>query len=545
MFTYLSSHHQIPTAFIPAVCSFGVMLEPKDVCLAFFEGDDSLALPPSNQMRIRSVGRSGSGFQMSFLLRVVEKSESRPPWSFIIRPLAVYHSFDVQTGRTVWVTVKGNSSTREQICDVFEDQLHSGSISGSNTPASAFVATLAIHLSILETVDENWQLYINELDHEAREAVDKASNGQLDFGLRFEKLQDEIRQQMTRTDTNNMSQERRQSSFLQSVTSGFRRSFSKRKLNDTDADLTRPKNNDPWWKGVFSGSNNTTLPDKENEIQEELDKYLRLDHYSFGDNQKLHRYGEAMQEAILTIKLDANVVHAMSEFYQRERLRKSVFKDENHPDLYRLDTFIEGLKSLENSLCIKQQQLESLEKFVKEAKVLVRMTPGLNAKNIVLTCVFLTPQYDGVSQYRNVQISTIYAQSAQASAKRMEEIAGITEKETASMHIITLVTLVFLPGTFIAVRLAMLAVPSLSRSVEYLTTSSQSFLQSGVFQWKDQESLENAWQFRLPVFEMFIAICLVMMFLSFVVWFFVLRYLRGRAQGQAVTVGEKDISKMA
>lgn len=127
----------------------------------------------------------------------------------------------------------------------------------------------------------------------------------------------------------------------------------------------------------------------------------------------------------------------------------------------------------------------------------------------------------------------------------MEEIAGITEKETASMHIITLVTLVFLPGTFIAVRLAMLAMPSLSRSVKYLTTSSQSFLQSGVFQWKDQASLENAWLFRIPVFEMFIAICLVMMFLTFVVWFFVFRCLRGRShQGQATTVGEKDGSEM-
>ncbi|KAI4601653.1 hypothetical protein KJ359_011784 [Pestalotiopsis sp. 9143b] len=500
MFTYLSSFHQISPSFIPAVCSFGMMVEPKDVCLAYFNADDSLAVPPSDQMTIRSLGRSGFGFQMSYLLRVVESSKSRPPWNFIVRPLAVYHSYDVQTGRTVWVTVKGNSDTREQICDVLEDQLHSGSISGCDTPIRSFIATLAIHLSILETVDENWQLYINEIDHEAREAVDKASNGQLDIGPRFEQLQDEIKQQMTQTDTNKISKERRQSSFLQSVKSGFQRNFSKRKLDQHGADPTQPKNKDPWWKDFFTGPSPTTLPNKENEIQEKLDKYLRLDHYSFSDNQKLHRYGEAIQEAILTIKLDVNVVHGLRDFYERERLHSSVFKDENHPDLYRLETFVDGLKSLENSLCIKHQQLENLEKFVKEAKVL----------------------YDGVSQYRNVQISTIYAQSAQASAKRMEEIAGITEKETASMHIITLVTLVFLPGTFIA-----------------------SFLQSGVFQWKDQASLENAWLFRIPVFEMFIAICLVMMFLTFVVWFFVFRCLRGRShQGQATTVGEKDGSEM-
>ncbi|KAK6206550.1 hypothetical protein LQW54_007620 [Pestalotiopsis sp. IQ-011] len=233
---------------------------------------------------------------------------------------------------------------------------------------------------------------------------------------------------MTQTGTNDINKENRELSFLQSVKSGFQRSFSKRNLTDSDTYSTRSKNNDPWWKDFFRSPTPTTLPNKENEIQEELDKYLRLGHYSFGDNQKLHRCGEAIQEAILTIKLDANVIRGLREFYEREKLHKSVFKDETHTDSHRLTAFISGLKSLENSLGVKQQQLENLEKFVREAKVL----------------------YDGVSQYRNVQISTIYAQSAQASAQRMEKIAGITEKETASMHIITFVTLVFLPGTFIA-----------------------------------------------------------------------------------------------
>lgn len=119
----------------------------------------------------------------------------------------------------------------------------------------------------------------------------------------------------------------------------------------------------------------------------------------------------------------------------------------------------------------------------------------------------------------------------------MEKIAGTTEKETASMHIITFVTLVFLPGTFIAVRLAL---PSLTRSVQYLTTNSQSFLQSGVFQWKDEDAVESAWMFRGPVFQMFMGICVVMMFITFVVWFFVFRCLRGRSRDRQSAIDEKD-----
>lgn len=62
-------------------------------------------------------------------------------------------------------------------------------------------------------------------------------------------------------------------------------------------------------------------------------------------------------------------------------------------------------------------------------------------------------QFEGILQYRSVQVSRIFTESSQIQQGNMEEIAYKTEKETISMHIITFVTLSFLPGTFIAVRL--------------------------------------------------------------------------------------------
>lgn len=494
MFTYLSSFHQISPSFIPAICSFGRVLEPKDVCLAFLDADESRLISSPDRVPMYPRGRSGSEIQLSYLLRVVEKSTSRKPWNFIVRPLAVYHSYDVQTGRALWVTVKGNRSTREQICEVLEDQLRSG----LNAPENTFAATLDMHLSIMETVEENWQSYINEIDQAIRETVSKASNARIDIGPHFEQMQQNIMQHIARPASNAISNGARVGSLLQSIKSGFQKTSSKQSLENQKPKPTESKENE-FWKRFFNGSKHTSSLQQNNEIQDIVDKYLKLDNYSFEDNQDLHRYGEAIQEAILTIKLDADVIHGLGEFYQCEPLQESVAKDKAHPDFYRLKAFAARLKSLENSLCVKQQQLEGLEKFIREAKVL----------------------YDGVSQYRSVQISKIYAQSAQASAQRMEKIAGITEKETASMHIITLVTLVFLPGTFIA-----------------------SFLQSGVFQWKDEDAIEHAWLFRGPVFEMFMEICLVMMFVTFVVWFVVFRCLRGRSQGQNEAVVEKDASQM-
>jgi len=64
----------------------------------------------------------------------------------------------------------------------------------------------------------------------------------------------------------------------------------------------------------------------------------------------------------------------------------------------------------------------------------------------------------GLMEYKNTEASRYLAQKAQESAQKMEkltfhmhEIAVKTEKETVSMRIVTVVTLFFLPGTFVSV----------------------------------------------------------------------------------------------
>lgn len=52
-----------------------------------------------------------------------------------------------------------------------------------------------------------------------------------------------------------------------------------------------------------------------------------------------------------------------------------------------------------------------------------------------------------------MQANRQLAEQAGASAANMEDLAVKTKRETVSMRIITLVTLFFLPGTFISVRL--------------------------------------------------------------------------------------------
>lgn len=377
MFTYLSSYLQISPSFIPAVTTFGRVLNPKNVCLAFFESDDSLLVPCANQNTLRSLGRSGSAIQLSYLLRVVEPSSSPQPWNFNLRPLAVYHSYDIHTGRTLWVTVKGNSATQEQVCESLDDSLHPELTGSGHT----FIATLDLHLSLLETVDENWQLYINEIEKAIRETASKASNARIDIGPQFKQMQQDI-QQIARQGTNDITQESRMNSLFhsiksfRSIKSGLQKTSDKGILGNAKPASTQPKKNSSWWKWRVDKPGHTTPVNQDDEFQDIMDKYLKLDMFSFEDNQNLHRYGETIQEAILTIKLDVNVIQGLREFYQCDTTLNLVFKEKNDKtsDLCHVKAFVARLKSLENSLRIKQQQLESLELSVREAKLLVRQT---------------------------------------------------------------------------------------------------------------------------------------------------------------------------
>jgi hypothetical protein len=58
--------------------------------------------------KISSLGRSGRDFHMCYNLKSVERYPSASHWLWSIRQMAVYHSFDVETGKTFWIVLKAN-----------------------------------------------------------------------------------------------------------------------------------------------------------------------------------------------------------------------------------------------------------------------------------------------------------------------------------------------------------------------------------------------------------------------------------------------------
>jgi len=100
------------------------------------------------------------------------------------------------------------------------------------------------------------------------------------------------------------------------------------------------------------------------------------------------------------------------------------------------------------------------------------------------------------------------------STKNMENIAAKTEKETASMHIITLVTLVFLPGTFVAVRFGLPLLPLLFE----VLTCRQTLFGSGLYQWDQEDPVGSVPVWKGNLFKLFAKICFPLMAGTIIIW---------------------------
>ena len=132
-------------------------------------------------------------------------------------------------------------------------------------------------------------------------------------------------------------------------------------------------------------------------------------------------------------------------------------------------------------------------------------------------------QFESLSQHTSIQTSKAFQLVAQTSSDemmnwthKMHEIAVKTKQETLSMHVITIFTLIFLPGTFIAVSLW-----SLSRGgFRVLTTDSryQTFFSSGVLRWDEDGTLGTDYLVRGDGIRLFLSICLPMMAITIAGW---------------------------
>jgi hypothetical protein len=137
-----------------------------------------------------------------------------------------------------------------------------------------------------------------------------------------------------------------------------------------------------------------------------------------------------------------------------------------------------------------------------------------------------------------MRIGELYAQLAKSSTDKMEELTEKTKHETVSIHVITFLTLVFLPGTFVAVRLGLL-----SNLKFQILTAGKTFFGSGVIDFENGKSTSDwgYWTIRRAALRLFCAVFLPLTFAVLGLW--ALAYFQARrrhAIARALAQGDEE-----
>lgn len=115
----------------------------------------------------------------------------------------------------------------------------------------------------------------------------------------------------------------------------------------------------------------------------------------------------------------------------------------------------------------------------------------------------------------------------------MHKIAEQTARDSASMHVITFVTLVLLPGTFLGVRL----MTSYLKSSRTSLTVGQTFFSTPIIQGPDNG---EGWSTNHGLLWLFVEICAPMMVVTLAVWYAYLRRLGSLKAALASTLNAEN-----
>ncbi|KAK4040357.1 hypothetical protein C8A01DRAFT_15750 [Parachaetomium inaequale] len=400
MLKTLFTYHQVDPSFLDSLFAFGDQDEPLDAGLAHFRSDDKLNLR-ERLPRLPRLGRSGMELRHSFLLRSVERADAADPWS--IRQVAAYHSFDVENGRSVWITLKGNNLLQKRIKDDSLDlPVHQGAL-GLDVGA-AFEASLATHLTFFHWCEHNWRWYVRDVEERIRTSLARAKTIPVESepSYRTGVLASSRDSTMQLSTFNPVSEK---GSIVQRTICGLR--WPDRTAFDHAPAVQEPP---------FS---------RARRVPEGL---AVLNMFNYKDLQKLSILAERIEEATLVVQLNVDALQDVYEYYQRP-IHDNVRPDVRMHMEKSAATFLLKLRQIIRSLETRHTQLASLRKRLDNGKAL----------------------YENLLQLRSLQVSRVFAEHGHKSAINMENIARRTERETVSMHTVTVVTLLFLPATFLGV----------------------------------------------------------------------------------------------
>jgi hypothetical protein len=334
--------------FLDFVFLFGKRLTPQESHYSAFRYTSQLA-----------TGQELPVFRLCYNLRSVEKTTLHTGIPWTIRQVAVYHTFDMRSGKTLWIVVKGNKLVQNRMNEESAKEAQSGH----------FAESLMMHLLVCEWSGENWRWYINELESQAERVVPLEPDDQSGSVLPVARTGTLL---VTGQPSTHTGSPRDAHLAVGKLVIGI-----KAKLRDVayfvwsswNNRVQRLKSSTDEEKVLSSAKLKPRARPKELPPTVSSRRGSRL---SFKDIQNIHGLEEHVQEAVLVLKLNTQVLSDLREHY-RHALSKAdmgIINGYKH-DLHR---FYRVIRDVEKDVQLSQSQLESLLQLLANRKNLVSDT---------------------------------------------------------------------------------------------------------------------------------------------------------------------------
>ena len=293
MFVHVLTFLQAMPTFLDFVFPFGHQIEARDT---HFSGFRSLVNmdPKAPGVTFSEFARSGCGYHMCFNLKSVEPNRGGS-WS--IRPAAIYHSFDITSGASSFITIKGSKLMQNRITPL----LTQTDPSNLDKLASSFATSLTVNSVFVEWSAEHWRWYINFLNDSLQSTTLSILNTRIDSESEVQSQIKRITHAATRHSL--LTEPETQESTRNAPTRNFRYFFGSRGMDKQEADIEL---------GDVNANNQSDLTSSKNPFE-------------FSDIQKMANVEQDVAEAKRVLNCNIDTLEALKEHYSH------IWKDGNFP----------------------------------------------------------------------------------------------------------------------------------------------------------------------------------------------------------------------
>lgn len=383
LFTYTFTFLQVMPRFLDLVFTFGQQDQQKDFYYTTFNEESFVDSHEARSSAIPRLGRSGRDVRLCYNLWSVEESDSPGSLGWAIRQTAVYHSFDIETARSVWINVKGNDLMQRRITQTVQSFRHLRADT-TRSYSGAFSAALHTHILIMEWSSENWRSFISSMEKEIRSVLDKAQS--IPFRTVEEALTVDpsvLLEQLNAPQTHRGTSQNRTNSGLTNMhfsrvpTAASKLSnfnLTKRIGSGLTGLSTTPTETQVSGSASspMAPTNRESLPPSTLAMPAKDSQFKVFEQFSFEEKQKLTILEARLQKARLVMSLNMNILGELMEYYETLGSFDSAPQEGRTDCAVALQYFCSRVKGIIQEQKREQSRIDTLMRQLANGKSLVR-----------------------------------------------------------------------------------------------------------------------------------------------------------------------------